>query len=153
MRAAHIIPPPEYKTRWGCIDTDHALDLYRTHAVPAPVTAGGGASVILREWHPPQRVVFTADVKAVQAGITVRQCYVPAWQALDAGKSVPLGAVGTDGLIEMTLAHGLHTVEIRFVEGPSMAYARLAGAVSLVLCFLLLIRRQPALTARSTIVG
>jgi hypothetical protein len=143
MHAAHIIPPPEYKTRWGCVDADHALELYRAHAVPAPVTAEDGASVILREWYPPQRVVFSADVKAAEAGITVRQCYVPAWQALDAGKSVPLGAAGPDGLIQMTLPRGPHTVEIRFVEGPSMAYARLAGAVSLVLCFLLLVRWPP----------
>jgi hypothetical protein len=150
VRAARIIAPEEYKTRWGCIDADHALDLYRAHAVPAPVTAGDGASVILREWDPPQRVEFTADVKAAQADITVRQCYVPAWQALDAGRSVPLSAVGPDGLIQVALPHGLHTVEIRFVEETSMTYGRLAGATSLALCVLLLMRR-PAGAARGSL--
>jgi hypothetical protein len=142
-RAAYIIAPPEYKTHWGCIDADHALDLYRIHAVPAPVTAGEGASVILREWHPPQRIVFVADVKALQAAVTVRQCYVPAWQAFDSGKSVPLSAIEPDGLMQMTLPPGLHTVEIRFVEGSSIAYARLAGGVSLILCLFLFVRRPP----------
>jgi hypothetical protein len=32
--------------------------------------------VILREWHPPQRVVFTADVTDAQAGM--RQALTPA---------------------------------------------------------------------------
>ena len=112
--------------------------------------------MMLREWHPPGRIAFTADVRAAQAGITVRQCYVPAWQAFDSGKPVSLSAIGPDGLIRMTLPQGLHTVEIRFVEGPSAAHARLASAASLVLCLLLLIRRdrQPRLTATSfTIVG
>ena len=138
VRAAHIIVPAEYKTRWGCVDAARALDLYRAHATPAPVTAGEGAAVILREWHPPQRILFTADVKAAQAGITVRQCYVPAWQAFDSGKPVALAAAGPDGVIRMTLPRGPHRVEIRFAETRSLAYARRASAASLVLCLLLL---------------
>jgi hypothetical protein len=137
-RAAHIIFPTEYKTRWGCVDPGRALALYRANRVPAPVTAEEGAAAILREWHPPRRIVFTADVKAAQAGITVRQCYVPVWQAFDAGQSVPLDAIGPDGLIHMTLPRGPHTVELRLVETPSMAHARLASAASLALCLLLL---------------
>jgi hypothetical protein len=138
IRAAHIILPPEYKTRWGCVDAGHALDLYRAHAVPAPVTAGEGAGMVLREWNPPQRIAFTADVKSAQAVFTVRQCYVPVWQAFDSGKPVPLSAIGPDGLIQMTLPQGQHTVEIRLGETPSATYSRLASAVSLVLCLLLL---------------
>jgi hypothetical protein len=148
IHAAHIIPPPEYKTHWGCVDAGHALDLYRAHAVPAPVTAGEGAGVIVGEWNPPQRIAFTADVKSAQAGITVRQCYLPVWQAFDSGKPVPLTAIGPDGLIQMTLPEGQHTVEIRLAETSSATYSRLASATSLVLCLLLLIfgsgRREAA---------
>ena len=142
IHAAHIIPPAEYKTYWGCVNAGHALDLYRAHTVPAPVTAGEGAVATLQEWRPPQRIAFTADVKAAQADITVRQCYVPAWKAFDSGKPVPLSAIAPDGLIQITLPQGLHTVEIRFMEGPPESYARLASAVSLVLCLLLLVRRS-----------
>jgi hypothetical protein len=138
MRAAHVVSPPEYRTRWGCVDPGHALDLYRKQPVPAPLTAGEGTTLILQEWHPPQRIAFTADVKAAQAGIAVRQCYVPAWEAFDSGRSVPLGAAGPDGLIQITLPQGRHTVELRLAETRSMVYARWAGAVSLVLCLMLL---------------
>jgi len=138
VRSAHIIVPPEYVTRWGCVDPNRTFDLYREHSAPAPVTVGDGAVVILKEWHPPQRIVFAADVKAADAGITVRQCYVPAWKAFDSGKPAPLRPVGPDGLIGVTLSQGLHTVEIRLTETPSMAAARLASAISLALCCLLL---------------
>jgi hypothetical protein len=148
VRAAHIISPLEYRTRWGCVDPGRALDRYHAHPASAPVTAGEGAAVILQEWHPPQRIAFTADVKTAQAGIEVRQCYVPAWQAFDFGKPVPLIAGGPDGLIQITLPQGRHAVEIQFTEMPSMAYARRAGAVSLILCFLLLMRR-PRLPSRT----
>jgi hypothetical protein len=151
MRAAHIIGQPEYKTYWGCVNARHALDLYKAHAVPAAVTAGEGAGLILREWHPPQRIAFTADVKSAQAVFTVRQCYVPVWQAFDSGKPVPLKATAPDGLIQMTLPQGLHTVEIRLAETPLITNSRLASAASLLLCLLLLLcrDRRPTLTARA----
>jgi hypothetical protein len=151
IRAAHIISPPEYKTHWGCVNAGHALNLYDAHAVPASVTPGEGAGVILREWRPPQRIAFTADVKTAQAAITVRQCYVPAWQAFDSGNLVALAAAGPDGLIQIKLLQGLHTVELRFADTPSMNHARLASAASLALCLLLFLRRdRPPLTVRAS---
>ena len=139
VRAARVILPEEYVTHWGCVDAGHVLDLYRAHSVPAPVTAAEGASVILQDWHPPQRVTFTAEVKAAEAGITVRQCYVPAWQAFDSGKPVPLTAGLPDGLLQLKLPQGMHNVEIRFAETRSTVYARWASAASLALCLLLLV--------------
>jgi hypothetical protein len=138
MRDAHIIVPGEYKTRWGCVDPYVALDRYRTDTVPAPVTAEAGASAALQEWHPPRRIVFTADVQAAEAGITVRQCYVPVWEAFDSGKPVPLSASAPDGLIRMNLTPGMHRVEMRLGEAPNVAYARMASAGALALCLLLL---------------
>lgn len=137
VRNAHIIAPPEYKTRWGCVDGGHAFDLYRQHAIP-PQLAAAGATVALERWNPPQSVAFTADVKAAQAGITVRQCYVPDWQAFDSGKPVPLSAAGPDGLIRINLPQGPHRIEIRLAETPDVALARNISFSSLGFSLLLL---------------
>lgn len=146
VRAARILSPPEYRTRWGCIKGSRVLDLYRTRTVPPPLAAPAGSAVSLEQWNPPQRIAFTADVNASQAAITVRQCYVPAWQAFDSGKPVPLTAAGPDGLISIDLPQGRHHVEIRFTQSPDMAAAQHAAVASLGLCLLLFIgsgRREP----------
>jgi hypothetical protein len=137
VREARIISPPEYRTRWGCVKGSHALDLYLTHSVPSPVAADRGLAVSLREWNPPERIAFSTDVQSAQAGMTVRQCYIPAWQAFDSGKPVPLSAAGPNGLIHLSLSPGHHNLEIRLAETADMRIVRRTSVGALGICLVL----------------
>ena len=139
VREARIISPPEYRTRWGCVKGSHALELYQTHAVPARLVADGGLPVSVQEWNPPDRIAFTAAVQPAQTGVTVRQCYIPAWQAYDSGKPVPLSAGVPDGLIHLSLSPGTHKIEIRLAETADMRMARRGSMAATGFCLALFI--------------
>ena len=139
VREARIISPPEYRTRWGCVKGGHALDLYKTRSVPPPLAADGGSSVSLEEWNPPGRIAFTADVQLAQAGVTIRQCYIPAWEAFDSGKPVSLSAAAPDGLIRLIVPSGHHNIEIRLADTADTRIAQRTSEAALGICLVLFV--------------
>jgi hypothetical protein len=145
MRGAHVLYPPEYKTRWNCIAPGRALDFYQANSAPPPVgLAAGYALVTSSDWQPPERISFTAHVWTSGALIALRQCYFPLWKASDAatGKPLKISPMKPDGIMAIALSRGTHTVEVSLGAPAGAILCRWVSLLALIAAVSLACRRH-----------
>lgn len=108
----------EYVPRWSSEEIAHGIKFQSLDEASDRIIAGREGVVSVTQWTPEAVIFQTASVSGFD--VLIRQFYFPNWEVTADNEEQPLDIrPGKDGLIEISVPPGQHTVKLELVKGPA----------------------------------